>query len=39
MKTTTELFGENLRNQLYLRNKTQSDIARHLKVTDASVSR
>ena len=39
MRTTAELFGENLRNQLYAQNKTQADIARHLKVTEASVSR
>ena len=39
MKTTAELFGENLRNQLILKNKSQADIARHLKVTEASVSR
>ena len=38
-KTTAELFGENLRNQLVVKNKTQADIARHLKVTEASVSR
>lgn len=38
-KTTAELFGENLRNQLMLKNKSQADIARHLKVTEASVSR
>lgn len=39
MKTTAELFGENLRNQLILKNKSQADISRHLKVTEASVSR
>lgn len=38
-KTTAELFGENLRNQLVVKNKTQADIARHLKITEASVSR
>ncbi len=39
MKTTAELFGENLRNQLLVKNKSQADISRHLKVTEASVSR
>lgn len=39
MKTTAELFGENLRNQLIVKNKSQADIARYLKVTEASVSR
>lgn len=38
-KTTAELFGENLRNQLLIKRKTQADISRHLKVTEASVSR
>lgn len=38
-KTTAELFGENLRNQLIAKNKSQADISRHLKVTEASVSR
>lgn len=39
MKTTAELFGENLRNQLIVKNKSQADIARYLNVTEASVSR
>ena len=39
MKTTAELFGENLRNQLIAKNKSQADIARFVKVTEASVSR
>ena len=39
MKTTAELFGENLRNQLYAKGKTQADISRNLNVTEASVSR
>lgn len=38
-KTTAELFGENLRNQLIAKNKSQADISRNLKVTEASVSR
>ena len=39
MKTTAELFGENLRYKLIEQRKTQADIARYLKVTEASVSR
>ena len=39
MKTTVQLFGENLRNQLYLKGKSQADISRHLKVSETSVSR
>lgn len=38
-RTTAELFGENLRNQLYAKGKTQADISRNLNVTEASVSR
>ena len=39
MKTSKEIFGENLRNRLQLRNKSQSDLARFLKVTTTTVSR
>lgn len=39
MKTTKEIFAENLRDMLYARNKKQSDLKRFCKVTDASVSR
>jgi len=39
MKTTTELFGENLRYKLIERRKNQADIARYLNVTEATVSR
>lgn len=39
MKTTTELFGENLRYKLIEQRKNQADIARYLKVTEATVSR
>lgn len=38
MKTTTELFGENLRYKLIEQRKNQADIARYLKVTEATVS-
>lgn len=37
--TTTELFASNLRNQLYAKNRTQSDLARALKTTPTTVSR
>lgn len=36
---STEIFGTNLRNALYKRNKSQSDLARYLKVTPTTVSR
>lgn len=37
--TSTEIFAHNLKNKLYARNKTQSDLARYLKVTPTTVSR
>lgn len=39
MRTTTEIFASNLRNLLIAKNKTQADLCRYLKVTDATVSR
>ena len=39
MKTSQEIFSENLRNKLIAKRKTQSDLARHLKVSPVSVSR
>lgn len=39
MKTSTEIFATNLKNALYRRNKSQSDLARFLKVTPTTVSR
>lgn len=39
MRTSTEIFGENLRNMLIAKNRTQADLKRYLKVTDTSVSR
>lgn len=39
MKTSTEIFAENLRNKLMLRRKSQSDLARFLNVTPTTVSR
>lgn len=39
MRTSTEIFGENLRDMLIAKNKTQADLKRYLKVTDTSVSR
>ena len=39
MKTSTEIFAENLRDLLISKNKTQADLKRDLKVTDATVSR
>ena len=35
---TKEIFARNLRNLLYARNKTQSDLARGLKTTPTTVS-
>ena len=37
--STASVFGKNLRNKLEERNKSQSDLARHLKTTTATVSR
>lgn len=37
--TSTEIFAYNLKNRLYARNKSQSDLARHLNVTPTTVSR
>lgn len=37
--TATEIFAYNLKNRLYAKNKTQSDLARYLKVTPTTVSR
>ena len=34
----TDIFAENLRNQLYLTGKTQADLARALKTSETSVS-
>ena len=39
MKTSYEIFSRNLRNQLELKRKTQSDLARHLGVSAVAVSR
>ena len=39
MKTSTEIFAENLRDLLLSKNKTQADLRRYLNVTDATVSR
>ena len=36
---TIEIFAHNLRNQIDLKKKSQADIARHLNVTTATVSR
>ena len=38
-KTMNEIFSENLRNQLYLKRMNQADLARKMKVTEASVSK
>jgi transcriptional regulator with XRE-family HTH domain len=37
--TTTELFASNLRNQLFAKKRTQSDLARALKTSPTTVSR
>lgn len=37
--TTSEIFGRNLRDKLEERNKSQAQLARHLKTTTATVSR
>ena len=39
MKTSIEIFSENLRNLLYSKNRKQADLRRYLNVTDATVSR
>lgn len=39
MKTSTEIFAENLRDMLMVKNKRQADLKRYLKVTDTTVSR
>lgn len=39
MRTTVEIFSENLRKKLEESNHTQRDLARYLKITDATVSR
>lgn len=39
MKSTLEIFSENLRNKLIARRKTQADLAKYMNVTQASVSR
>lgn len=39
MSTSTAIFAENLRQALYKKNKSQSDLARFLKVTPTTVSR
>ena len=39
MKTSYEIFSRNLRNQLDLKRKNQSDLARHLGVSAVAVSR
>ena len=39
MKTALEIFSHNLRNQLELKRKSQSDLSRHLKVSAVSASR
>jgi transcriptional regulator with XRE-family HTH domain len=37
--TTTELFAHNLRNELFAKKRTQSDLARALKTSPTTVSR
>lgn len=39
MKTSTEIFAENLRDMLIAKNKRQADLKRFCKVTDTTVSR
>lgn len=39
MPTSTEIFAHNLKNMLEAKRKSQSDLARHLKVTPTTVSR
>lgn len=39
MKTMKEIFSENLRNQLYLKRMSQSELAKKLNITEASVSK
>ena len=39
MKTSTEIFGDNLRNKLFEKRKSQNDLARYLNVTPTAVSR
>lgn len=39
MKTTLEIFSNNLRNQLAAQRKTQADLSKFLGVTETSVSR
>lgn len=39
MKTTNEIFAENLRNKLYAKNKTQAELAKFLGVSQVIVSR
>lgn len=38
-KSMNAIFSENLRNRLYLKRMTQSDLARKLNVSEASVSK
>lgn len=38
MRTSTEIFAENLRNLLYLKNKKQADLARYTGATSATVA-
>lgn len=39
MRTSTDIFAENLRNLLVARGKKQADLKRYLNVTDTTVSR
>ena len=38
MRTSTEIFAENLRNMLIARNKKQADLARFTGATSATVT-
>lgn len=38
-KTMNDIFATNLRNQLYLKRMTQSELAKKMNVTEASVSK
>ena len=38
MRTTKEIFSENLRNLLYAKNKTQAQLAKYTNATTATVS-
>ena len=38
-KTMNEIFSENLRNMLYMKGRTQAELAKGVKVTETSVSK